>query len=151
MNRNLYEIWDDCLSMIRENVPQQAFSTWFEPIKPVDYRNGLLTIQVPSDFFYEYLETRFIKVIKATIRKVLGPEGKLEYSIMMDNDVNRPVVVKQPSVDRTNTKNPPKQIQIDFDNQEATMPNPFVLPGIKKINIESNLNENYCMDNFVVG
>ena len=31
------------------------------------------------------------------------------------------------------------------------MPNPFVLPGIKKINIESNLNENYCMENFVVG
>lgn len=151
MNRNLYEIWDECLSMIRENVPQQAFSTWFEPIKPVDYRNGLLTIQVPSDFFYEYLETRFIKVIKATIRKVLGPEGKLEYSIMMDNDVNKPVVVKQPSVDRTNTKNPPKQIQIDFEKHESSMPNPFVLPGIKKINIESNLNENYSMENFVVG
>lgn len=150
-NRNLYEIWDECLAMIRENVPPQAYSTWFEPIKPVDFRNGLLTIQVPSDFFYEYLETRFIKVIKATIRKVLGPEGKLEYSIMMDNNENKPVVVKQPSVDRTNTKNPPKQIQIDFEKAESAMPNPFVLPGIKKINIESNLNENYCMENFVVG
>ena len=151
MNRNLFEIWEDCLSMIRENVPPQAFSTWFEPIKPVDYRNGLLTIQVPSDFFYEFLETHYIKVIKATIRKVLGPEGKLEYSIMMDNNENKPVVVKQPSVDRTNTKNPPKQIQIDFENTEQKVLNPFALPGIKKVNIESNLNENYCMDNFVVG
>ena len=137
--------------MIRENVPAQAFSTWFEPIKPVDYQNGLLTIQVPSDFFYEFLETHYIKVIKATIRKVLGPEGKLEYSIMMDNNENKPVVVKQPSVDRTNTKNPPKQIQIDFENTEQKVLNPFALPGIKKVNIESNLNENYCMDNFVVG
>ena len=137
--------------MIRENVQPQAYSTWFEPIKPVDYRNNLLTIQVPSEFFYEYLETHYIKVIKATIRKVLGPEGKLEYSIMMDNDANRPLVVKQPSVDRTNTKNPPKQIQIDFDRPQKAMLNPFVLPGIKKINIESNLNENYCMENFVVG
>ena len=151
MNRNLFEIWEDCLSMIRENVPAQAFSTWFEPIKPVDYKNGLLTIQVPSDFFYEYLETHYIKVIKTTIRKVLGPEGKLEYSIMMDSNENKPVMVKQPSVDRTNTKNPPKQIQIDFDNAEKKIANPFVLPGIKKVHIESNLNENYSMENFVVG
>jgi len=151
MNKNLFEIWEECLTMIRENVPAQAFSTWFEPIKPVDYRNGLLTIQVPSDFFYEFLETHYIKVIKATIRKVLGPEGKLEYSIMMDNNENKPVVMKQPSVDRTNTKNPPKQIQIDFENTEAKIMNPFAFPGIKKVHIESNLNENYCMDNFVVG
>lgn len=151
MNRNLYEIWDECLAMIRENVPAQAYSTWFEPIKPVDFKNGLLTIQVPSDFFYEFLETHYIKVIKATIRKVLGPEGKLEYSIMMDNSDNKPLVVKQPSVDRTNTKNPPKQIKIDFENTEQKVLNPFALPGIKKVNIESNLNENYCMENFVVG
>lgn len=151
MNRDLNDIWNECLQMFRENVPPQAYSTWFEPIKPVDYRDGLLTIQVPSDFFYEYLESRFIKVIKATIRKVLGPEGKLEYSIMMDADENKPVVVRQPSVDRTNTTNPPKQIQINFDKSESSMPNPFVLPGIKKINIESNLNESNCFDNFVTG
>ena len=151
MNRDLNDIWNECLQMFRENVPPQAYSTWFEPIKPVDYRDGLLTIQVPSDFFYEYLESRFIKVIKAKIRKVLGPEGKLEYSIMMDTDENKPVVVRQPSVDRTNTTNPPKQIQINFDKSESSMLNPFVLPGIKKINIESNLNESNCFENFVTG
>lgn len=151
MNRDLNDIWNECLQMFRENVPPQAYSTWFEPIKPVDYRDGLLTIQVPSDFFYEYLESRFIKVIKATIRKVLGPEGKLEYSIMMDTDENKPVVVRQPSVDRTNTTNPPKQIQINFDKSESSMLNPFVLPGIRKINIESNLNKSNCFDNFVTG
>ena len=151
MNRDLNDIWNECLQMFRENVPPQAYSTWFEPIKPVDYRDGLLTVQVPSDFFYEYLESRFIKVIKATIRKVLGPEGKLEYSIMMDTDENKPVVVRQPSVDRTNTTNPPKQIQINFDKSESSMLNPFVLPGIKKINIESNLNESNCFENFVTG
>ena len=151
MNRDLNDIWNECLQMFRENVPPQAYSTWFEPIKPVDYRDGLLTVQVPSDFFYEYLESRFIKVIKATIRKVLGPEGKLEYSIMMDTDENKPVVVRQPSVDRTNTTNPPKQIQINFDKSESSMLNPFVLPGIRKINIESNLNKSNCFENFVTG
>jgi len=151
MNRDLFEIWDECLAMIRENVPEQTYSTWFEPIKPVSLDDALLTIMVPSDFFYEYLETHFIKVMKTAIRKVLGPDGRLEYNIMMDNDVNKPVVVRQPSVDRTNTLNPPKQIQIDFDSNESTIHNPFVFPGIKKINIESNLNENYSFDNFVVG
>ena len=151
MNRDLNDIWNECLQMIRENVPPQAYSTWFEPIKPVDYRDGLLTIQVPSDFFYEYLESRFIKVIKATIRKVLGPEGKLEYSIMMDTDENKPVVVRQPSVACTKTTNPRKQIEINFDKSEHSMVNHLVLTGIKKINIESTLNKSNCFENFVTG
>ena len=70
---------------------------------------------------------------------------------MMDTDENKPVVVRQPSVDRTNTTNPPKQIQINFDKSESSMLNPFVLPGIKKINIESNLNKSNCFENFVTG
>lgn len=151
MNRDLIKIWEECLAMIRENVAEQPFKTWFMPIKPVKLEGSLLTIMVPSDFFYEYLETHFIKVLKTAIRKVLGPEGRLEYNIMMDNDANKPVVVPQPSVDRTNTINPPKQIQIDFDKNESTIHNPFVFPGIKRIRIESNLNENYSFDNFVVG
>jgi len=151
MDRDLFEIWDECLAMIRENVPEQAYSTWFEPIKPIKLDGSLLTIMVPSDFFYEYLETHFIKIIKTTIRKVLGPEGRLEYNIMMDNDAVKPVYVRRPSVDRTNTKNPDKQIQINFDDDEKQIHNPFVFPGIRKINIESNLNENYSFDNFVVG
>ena len=150
MNRNLYEIWDECLAMIRENVPPQAYTTWFEPLKPVGLEKNMLTIRVPSHFYCEYIEAHYIKVIKATIRKVLGPYGKLEYSVLMDNTENAPVVVKQPSVDNTNTKNPPKQIPVDFENEPKVL-NPFVLPGIKKVNIESNLNENYSMENFMVG
>lgn len=151
MKRDLFEIWDECLEMIRENVQEQSYTTWFVPIKPVKIEGSLLTIQVPSEFFYEYLESHFIKELRTAIHKVLGQDGRLEYSILMDNDVNKPVVMVHPSVDRTATQNPPKQIQIDFDKNESAIHNPFVFPGIKKINIESNLNENYSFDNFIVG
>lgn len=151
MNRDLHKVWNECLAMIKDIVQKDSYKTWFEPIVPVKLEGSLLTIMVPTLFYYEYLESHFIRELSTTIRKVLGPDACLEYNILMDNDVNKPVVMVQPSVDRTNTQNPPKQIQIDFDKSESTIHNPFVFPGIKKINIESNLNENYSFDNFVVG
>ena len=53
-------VWDRCLSIIRDNVPSISFKTWFEPILPVNLDDEVLTIQVPSPFFYEYLEEQYI-------------------------------------------------------------------------------------------
>ena len=64
---------------------EQAFNTWFEPIVPVGFDKNVLTIQVPSQFFYEWLEEHYIGLLKKTIKKELGAEGRLEYSIIMDN------------------------------------------------------------------
>ena len=57
-------LWTNCLKVIKDNVPAPSFKTWFEPIVPVKLENGVLTIQVPSQFFYEYLEERFIDILK---------------------------------------------------------------------------------------
>jgi chromosomal replication initiator protein len=67
----------------------KAFKTWFEPISPVKLENNVLTIQVPSQFFYEWLEEHYIVLLKKTIKKELGPDGRLEYSIIMDNSFQR--------------------------------------------------------------
>ena len=47
------KIWENCLRIIKDNVSSQSFKTWFEPIKPIKLQNKVLTIQVPSQFFYE--------------------------------------------------------------------------------------------------
>ena len=155
MNELCVKIWNDCLKMIQENIRPQSYKTWFEPIKPVAYEDdeNVLTIQVPSQFFYEYLENQYIGLLKLTIHKILGPTGRLKYSIVMDNyGTDHPLDIKVPTTDKTNTVNPSVRVPINFDDeQNKQVLNPFVLPGINKIKVESQLNENYSFDNFVEG
>ena len=76
--------WGECLKIIKEHTGEQTFKTWFEPIEPTKLDDGVLTIQVPSQFFYEWLEEHYVQVIKQALRTVLGPKGKLEYSVIVD-------------------------------------------------------------------
>ena len=150
MIRHCVEIWEDCLKMIKDNINPQSYKTWFEPIKPVAYENDILTIQVPSQFVYEYLESHYISLLRLTINKVLGPKGRLEYSIVMDAE--NPLDVRVPTNDRTNTINPAIRVPINFDTEsEKQIVNPFAVPGINKIKVESQLNENYSFNNYIEG
>ena len=155
MSEHCVEIWNNCLRMIQENTRPQRYKTWFEPIRPVAYEGdeNILTIQVPSQFFYEYLEEQYIDLLKLTIHKILGPTGRLKYSIVMDNyGSDNPLDIKLPTTDRTNTVNPAVRVPINFEDEEdKQVLNPFVVPGIKKIKVESQLNENYSFDNFIEG
>ena len=56
MENKHVELWDRCLQVIHDNVPETTFKTWFEPIVPLKFEDKALTIGVPSPFFYEYLE-----------------------------------------------------------------------------------------------
>ena len=58
------KVWDNCLRIIKDNVSSQSFKTWFEPIKPIKLQNKILTIQVPSQFFYEWLEEHYINLLR---------------------------------------------------------------------------------------
>ena len=53
MTKTAVSVWDECLSFIKDNIKPQAYKTWFDPIKPVKLSGEVLTIQVPSKFFYE--------------------------------------------------------------------------------------------------
>ena len=88
MEKNFEILWNKCLTVIKDNVSLQSFKTWFEPIKPVKLSKNVLTIQVPSQFFYEWLEEHYIMLLKKTIKKELGAQGRLEYSIVMENAYN---------------------------------------------------------------
>ena len=102
MTNDFNQVWQNCLSIIKDNVSPQGFKTWFEPIKPVKLENKVLTIQVPSQFFYEWLEEHYVTLLKKIIRKELGTEGRLEYSIIMENNQasNAPYTIKVPTSNR---------------------------------------------------
>lgn len=153
MEKNFEDVWNNCLSVIKDNVSTQSFKTWFEPIKAVKLVQSVLTIQVPSQFFYEWLEEHYITLLKKTITKELGPDGRLEYSIIMDGSTstgNGPAyTVKLPADSNKSPKNP--QVSVPIDLNQNTIKNPFILPGLKKVNIDSQLNPNYSFENFIEG
>jgi chromosomal replication initiator protein len=146
------EVWSNCLKIIKDNVPSISFRTWFEPIVPLRLENKVLTIQVPSPFFYEYLEEKYIDIISKTLRKELGYEAKLEYSIVMENpgqSASKLYTIKLPAKNQAEIKNNPVNVPINIE-ENANL-NPFIIPGIKKMNIDPRLNAEYSFENFVEG
>jgi len=130
MKETYESLWDNCLSIIKKNVNEKSYNTWFRPIKPIRHENSVLTIQVPNKFFYDWIEEHYLNILKKSIYQVLGPNGRLEYKIVVDKPTK--IVEPQP-----------------FDSK--TIKNPFVIPGLKKSKINSNLNPKYTFENYIEG
>ncbi len=79
------DIWQQILMLVKEHINPNSFITWFKPIKPVKIEDHSLTIQVPSQFFYEWLEQHYSSIINHALMQVLGPDHKLVYSVVMDS------------------------------------------------------------------
>ncbi len=146
------KIWRSCLDFIRDNVTLTGFQTWFEPIKAVKLKSKVLTIQVPSQFFYEWLEEHYLDLLKSSIKRELGTEGKLEYSVVMDNNYNsnqKSYAIKIPTTEKKHAKN--QSVSMPVNINDNPIRNPFIIPGLKKITVDSQLNHNYSFSNFVEG
>ena len=143
MIKDCTSVWDNCLRTIRKNVNPQSFKTWFEPIKAVSLDDSSLTIQVPNKFFYEWLEEHYVTLLKMTIRQELGDKGRLEYQILMSSSA-RQNAPQHHMANKAETNGPGS---VDTGN----IKNPFVIPGIKKMKIDSQVNPNYLFTNFIEG
>ena len=148
--KSYQEVWNNCLSIIRDNVTAQNFKTWFKPIKAVKLDDKILTVQVPSQFFYEWLENNYITLIKKTLKRELGKDAKLEYNVLLETSSGKkPYITKLPSSDQAGVKNNPVSMPINMG--DSTIRNPFIIPGLQKININPQLNESYTFDAYIEG
>jgi chromosomal replication initiator protein len=144
-------VWNRCLDIIKDNINNQSFRTWFEPIRPIRLENNVLTIQVPSQFFYEWLEEHYVNLLRKTIKSQMGPEGRLEYSVIVENnfDADKRYTVSYPtSSGETKAKNPSVSMPV---NISRAIPNPFVIPGLQKMQVDPQLNPGYTFDTFIEG
>ncbi len=151
MNVTAQSVWNNCLSFIKDNIQPQAYKTWFEPIKAVKLTDNALSIQVPSKFFYEWLEEHYVKILKVALTKQLGESAKLVYVIKMENTYGnkQPFTEKIPSSNRGALKS--QDVDVPLQNKNPELKNPFVIPGIRNVKIESQLNPNYNFENFLEG
>ncbi len=147
--------WEQCLEIIKDNISYQKFKSWFEPIEPVKLEKNTLTIQVPSQFWYEWLEEHYYGMLRSTLAKVLGDDGKLEYSVVLeksdDNTDNRSVRLPQRPMPPENNQNQGQDIKGYSEYSPGKIENPFVIPGIQKTKIDSNLNSSYVFDRYIEG
>jgi len=138
-------VWTDCLEVVKETVGEENFKTWFKPIVPLRVDGDVLTIQVPSQFFYEWLEDNYVPVLKKAIHTVLGPTGRLEYSVIVDsgNTTNPPVAVHYPNGMGTKRSNVNGSSNEDYS--------PFTFKALNPLTVNSRLNPSYSFDNFIEG
>ncbi|MDR1006387.1 MAG: chromosomal replication initiator protein DnaA [Bacteroidales bacterium] len=155
MDKDVKQVWQSCLEIIKDNLAHEhLFKTWFEPIKPLSLNSSVITIQVPSHFFYEYLEEHYLDLLIKTLRREIGQNAQLQYTILVDTSVSdKPISTIIPSSPNKPIKNnKPIHAPLPMPNAaQSNAPNPFAIPGIQKITIPSNLNENFSFDNFVEG
>ncbi|KAA1247082.1 chromosomal replication initiator protein DnaA [Aquimarina sp. RZ0] len=151
MNITAQSVWDNCLSFIEDNITPQAFKTWFEPIKAVKLTDSALSIQVPSKFFYEWLEEHYVNLLKVSLTRELGETAKLVYIIKMENTYGnkKPFTEKIPSANRTSVGS--QEVDVPIKSKNPELKNPFVIPGIRNVKIESQLNPSYNFENFLEG
>jgi len=137
-------VWTDCLEVIKVSVGEENFKTWFKPIVPLRVEGDVLTIQVPSQFFYEWLEDNYVPVLKKALTTVLGPTGRLEYSVIVDsgNTSNPPVAVHYPNGMSG------KRTQGNGMGDEYS---PFQFKALNPLTVNSRLNPAYTFENFVEG
>lgn len=178
------EAWDRCLDVIRDNVSSQSYETWFSVIEPVslekDQNLTKLTIQLPSRFYYEWLEEHYFTLLRKTITRVLGSGGRLIYDIVIEknneetgspgahvvlpahpaNEPPKPHRADEHRADDDNRRHP----EVDpvdelFEPSVLTgrpggrsfRDNPFVMPSIKRSTIQSHLNPNNTFERFIEG
>jgi chromosomal replication initiator protein len=141
-------VWNDCLHIIKASVDEQSFNTWFKPITPLRNEGEVLTIQVPSQFFYEWLEEHYVPVLKKAVHQVLGTNGRLEYSVIVDsgNHNNPPVLVNYPNGNGFKKSNA-QAVNTNGHDEYS----PFSFKALNPQTVNSRLNPNYSFDNFVEG
>lgn len=138
-------VWNNCLRVFEQILEPQQFNTWFKPIRPVSMQDSTLTIAVPSEFFREYLEEYFLDMIKKTLKREIGADARLNYTVQ---PVSKQPAMTYPAAHGSVPVN--KTISVSTYSP-ASNPGPFVYPGIQRVQVNPQLNPIYCFENLVKG
>jgi chromosomal replication initiator protein len=141
-NQNIAnKIWEQCLIIIKDQISTLSFKTWFQPIVPIGLNGNDLTIQVPSQFFYDWLEEHYNTLLHNTITTVVGEKGRLFYVVTTDESVpatkeNSGFEFTPLTTDLVRTQPFTPHVSLRTENLQS---------------IRSNFNPRYTFDNFIKG
>ena len=140
---NMHEqLWKSCLSIIKDNINEASYNTWFAPIVPVKFDNKVFVLQVPSQFFVEYIEEKYIDLLRMTLIRVTGTGTRLEYCVLIDQNSNAGTQIPSTAEHKAH----------QFSNNHATT-NTITSPyqRIQLPEIDPQLNPAYNFNNLIEG
>lgn len=133
-NTDAISVWKNCLTIIKENVKPMTFNTWFLPIRPVSFENNVIKIQLPTQFFWEWIDEHYNHILNKAIQTVLGPQGKLTYIIADEKESDSEL-----------------KISVAKSTDEVKTQPQTTKPSNGNSSFNSNLNPRYRFDNFIKG
>jgi len=88
MQKSHKALWDNCLHLIRQNVTEQIYKTWFEPIvfESYDEQEKTVLVQVPSPYVYEYLEQYYVRLMAWALANSFKANVRLTYRLVIDSE-----------------------------------------------------------------
>ena len=136
------DIWQTCLSRIKEQTSEDEFVKWFKPLVPLDFDGTTLQLRVPNESYVYHIEKNYLQFLKPILYQLFGMKTRLRYVM--------PKSEPQIAVSTQNSDNTAIN-KFLAQTDTANIKNPFILPGIRKAIIDPQLNMNYNFDNFVEG
>jgi len=139
------EVWQNCLNSIKSCIPSEEFEKWFEPIVPLKFDGTTLRLCIPNKTYYDKIEKDYISFLRPIISQFYGQQTKLYYAVQRPAASTSTAPVASVEADMTAISH--FNTQTNTDN----IKNPFVIPGVKKIVIDPQLNAGLTFDTFVEG
>lgn len=140
---NVAQQWNRCLDAIKANLPAEQFNVWFAPIVAVDYdqKNNRVTLKVPSQFFVEQIEERYINILSSALKMAFGDDVKLryKYNVVGGDDAS--------AVEQTEDNSSNKLKQELKIRKPRVATNPFVQDDALD-EIDPQLNPRYTFENY---
>jgi chromosomal replication initiator protein len=133
------DVWQDCLDRLRLSITEEEFVKWFKPIRPIDFDGANLRLRVPNESFVASIEKRYIQHLRPIISDLYGVDTQLHYAV--------PRKATQPVAESSSSALP----QFAAPTDTAAIKNPFVIPGLRRIMFDPQLNHNYTFDNHIEG
>ncbi len=128
-------VWEKCLKDIQREVDAKAFHLWFKPLYPLEIKPGpTLVLQVPSDYFSDWLEQHYLPILRKVLVRHLGSKVRLEYAIL-HNGMRHVPASDDLTVSGVSSREPGKPV----------IP-PAPIPGSS-----THLNPELTFDNFIEG
>ena len=140
--RTYSDIWQNCLDQIKARTSAEEFEKWFQPIVPLEFDGTTLRLRVPNESYVRQIEKNYIPFLKPIISQLYGQQTRLHYAVPRTTVQAVPVAADSDTtaISRFNTQ-----------TNTANIKNPFVIPGLKKIIIDPQLNPNLTFATFIEG
>lgn len=144
MNVSPNEAWDKTLTLIRENVSEQQYNTWFKPIvyESFEASTRTLLVQVPSPFVYEYLEENYIDLLSKVLRRTFCDQIRLKYRIVTDQEHHLTQDVEAEQTDLS--------VKTQLTKTRVNE-SPTALDAAQPQQLDPNLNPHQTFNNYIEG